>query len=94
MTRIKLIAKDCNYKEPDEMIRDRIVFGTNSHKAKERLINEGDTLTLDKAIQIAQTYEYSQEQLRTMGTSTIHPSLAEVQTTQTSRWKEADNPTN
>lgn len=34
VTRIKPIAKDCNYKEPDEMIRNRIVFGTNSHKVK------------------------------------------------------------
>ena len=66
VTRIGLMAKDCDFKEPNEMIRDRIVFGTNSHKVKERLINEGDNLTLEKAIQIAQTYEYSREQLKKM----------------------------
>ena len=48
------------------MIRDRIVFGTSSQKVREKLITEGEKLTLDKAIQIAQSYEYSQEQLKTM----------------------------
>ena len=28
----KLLARDCAFKDPDEMIRDRIVFGTNFHK--------------------------------------------------------------
>ncbi|XP_062612393.1 uncharacterized protein LOC134274154 [Saccostrea cucullata] len=51
------------------MIRDRIVFGKNSAKIREKLINEGDKLTLDKAIQIAQNHEYSQEQLKSMGTT-------------------------
>ena len=46
------------------MIRDMIVFGTNSAKIREKLINEGEELTLDKAIQIAKNYEYSQEQLK------------------------------
>ena len=51
------------------MIRDRIVFGTNSAKIREKLINEGEKITLDKAIQIAQNYEYSKEQLKSMGTT-------------------------
>ena len=35
------------------MIRDRIVFGTNSHKIREKLINEGKDLALAKATDIA-----------------------------------------
>ncbi|XP_062610827.1 uncharacterized protein K02A2.6-like [Saccostrea cucullata] len=66
---IEQLAKDCQYHDADEMIRDRIVFGTNSAKIREKLINEGDKLTLDKAIQIAQNHEYSQEQLKSMGTT-------------------------
>ena len=69
VTRLRLLAKDCQYNDADEMIRDRIVFGTNSAKIREKLINEGEKLTLDKAIQIAQNYEYSQEQLKSMGTT-------------------------
>lgn len=49
------------------MIRDRIVFGLHSEKIREKLINVGEELTLYKAIQIAQTFEYSQEQLKLMG---------------------------
>ena len=49
------------------MVRDRLVFGTNSAKVRERLINEGAQLTLEKAIQIAQNFEYAQQQLKNMG---------------------------
>jgi len=40
VTDLKLLVRDCSFKEPDEMIRDRIVFGTNSRKIREKLINE------------------------------------------------------
>ena len=53
------------------MVRDRIVFGVTSPKIREKLINEGDKLTLDKAIHIAQSYEYAQEQLRTMSAAPV-----------------------
>ena len=32
VTDLKLLVKECSYKEPNEVIRDRIVFGTNSRK--------------------------------------------------------------
>ncbi|XP_062583207.1 uncharacterized protein K02A2.6-like [Saccostrea cucullata] len=54
------------------MIRDRIVFGTSSQKVREKLIAEGEKLTLEKAIQIAQSYEYSQQQLKTMSSQEVH----------------------
>ena len=53
VTELQLLAKDCSFKDPDEMIRDRIVFGTNSKKVREKLINEGASLTLEKTIEIA-----------------------------------------
>ena len=70
ITQLRVLAEDCNYGVgvKDEMIRDRIVFCTSSQKVREKLITEGEKLTLDKAIQIAQSYEYSQEQLKTMST--------------------------
>ena len=64
---LRMLSVDCQYTNANEMIRDRIVFGTASEKVREKLINEGEKLTLDKAIQIAQSYEYSQEQLKSMG---------------------------
>lgn len=51
------------------MIRDRIVFGTNSMKVREKLINEGAALTMDKVGQITQNFEYSKQQLSSMATS-------------------------
>lgn len=66
VTKLRLIVKDCNYTNANEMIRDRIVFGTNSVKVREKLIQEGQTLTLEKAISIAQSHEYSREQLKLM----------------------------
>ena len=74
VTDLKLLVRDCSFKEPDEMIRDRIVFGTNSRKIREKLINEGKELTLDKAIDIARTYEMSQSQMKSMeaGDEAVH----------------------
>jgi hypothetical protein len=65
-------VKDCEYTNPDEMVCYRIVFGTSSERVREKLINEGDKLTLDKAIQIVQTHEYSQQQLKTMSQQGVH----------------------
>ena len=70
ITQLRVLAEDCKYGVgvKDEMIRDRNVFGASSQKVREQLITEGEKLTLDKAIQIAQSYEYSQEQLKTLST--------------------------
>ena len=49
VTRLRLKSRDCDYHDPEEMIRDRIVFGTNSSKIREKLITVGRDLTLQKA---------------------------------------------
>lgn len=73
VTSLRVLAEDCNYvNSKDEMIRGRIVFGTSSQKVREKLIAEGEKLTVEKAIQIAQSHEYSQEQLKTMSGQEIH----------------------
>ena len=66
VTKLRLAAADCRFDNPDEMIRDRIVFGCSSLKLREKLINIGENLTLDKALETAQTFEYSREQLKAM----------------------------
>ena len=63
---LKVLVKDCAYSKPDEMLRDRIVFGTNSPKIREKLINKGSELTLEQAIDIARLHEMSTAQLKTM----------------------------
>ena len=66
VTSLKLLLNDCGYDAAihDEMIRDSIVFGVKSSKIREKLINEGSDLTLQKCLDIARTYELSQEQLK------------------------------
>ncbi|KAH3794891.1 hypothetical protein DPMN_148429 [Dreissena polymorpha] len=54
------------------MIRDRIVFVTNSSKIRKKLIHIGSELMLDKAIQIVQSFEYSQKQPRTKTEQDVH----------------------
>ena len=70
VTDLKLLVQDCGYKDgkfQEEMVRDLIVFGVASSKTRERLIEEGDTLTLDEAIRIAKTHEFERQQLKSMG---------------------------
>ena len=47
-TELKLLVKDCGYADPDEMVRDRVVIGCYSSKAREKLIHEGSDLSLEK----------------------------------------------
>ena len=73
LTALKIQVDDCGYQNKDEMVRDRIVFGTKSEKVRERLINQGSDLTLEKAIEIARLHEMSQHQLKTMSMSEEDP---------------------
>ena len=66
ITELQLLVQDCEFHDKNEMVRDRIVFGTNSSKVREKLIMEGAELTLEKATRIVRTYETSQAQLKTM----------------------------
>ena len=42
------LVKDCEYNNPDEMVRDRIVSGVTSQETREKLLTEGDVLSLGK----------------------------------------------
>jgi len=75
---LKLLVKDCGYADPDEMVRDRVVIGCYSSKAREKLIHGGSDLKLEKAIDVARTEEISQAQLQTIATE--NPSINSVKT--------------
>ena len=65
---MKFLAKDCGFPADivDEMIWDRLVYGTNSHKVRERFINRGTDLDLPTTLNIARAYESAQSQLKKM----------------------------
>ena len=57
VTELKRLAKDCAYGNlTSEMIRDRIVRGTNNPQVKEKLL-QADALDLTKALTIARGIE-------------------------------------
>ena len=68
ITELKVLVKDCGYADADEMVRDKIVFGTKHPKVREKLIGQGSDLTLEKAVDIARTYVIEQKHLKTMNT--------------------------
>ena len=64
MIDLKNIANDCEFGLiKNDLIRDRIVCGTNSENVKKRLLRE-DKLTLDKAISICRAEEESNKQVQ------------------------------
>ncbi|MCG7876437.1 MAG: RNase H-like domain-containing protein [Candidatus Thiodiazotropha endolucinida] len=66
VTDLKNIARECEFGDiKNDLIRDRIVCGTNSEKVKERLLRE-DKLTLEKAISICRADEESKRQIQKM----------------------------
>ena len=52
---LRVLLNNCAYPEDlkDQMIRDHIVFGVRSSKVREKLINEGTGLTLEKTMDIS-----------------------------------------
>ena len=71
MTELRLLSKDCRFFRHGRVVRYRIVFGPNSRKVRERLINEGATLKLSKTIDIARTVETSKATLEMESTKQI-----------------------
>ena len=64
MIDLKNIANDCEFGLiKNDLIRDRIVCGTNSENVKKRLLRE-DKLTFDKTISICRAEEESNKQVQ------------------------------
>ena len=67
-TDLKILAQNCEFSAAtvDQMIRDRIVCGVVSAKAREKLLDKGSGLTLSEAISITRTFETTQAYLSTL----------------------------
>ena len=64
VTALKTLIKDCGYRDADRMLRDAIVLRSRDEAVRGKCLDEGDTLTLDKAIHIGQNQEVSKMSLR------------------------------
>ena len=60
------LATHCEYKENDEMIRDKIVSGIRSRECRDKLLEKGESLTKTTAIEIVTNYEKTKQHLETM----------------------------
>ena len=67
VTDLRILVKDCGYTNEDRMLRDAIVIGVADPKVQARCMEDGDELTLDRAIRIGQMYETSKESLKLIG---------------------------
>lgn len=75
VTELKLLVKDCAYQNSDEMVRDRIVFATNSPHVREKLLSQSAELTLERAIDITRSHELAKQQLKAMGSANDHDTV-------------------
>ena len=66
LTRCRNQASKCRFRdkiESDERLIEQLIVGTKHKKIQERLLEKGEQLTLDEAIDIARTYEATTSQL-------------------------------
>ena len=86
---LRKLAKTCNFKEPDRMIRDRIVMGVMDDTTREKLL-QNKTLTLQQAVEICRAQEASKTQVRSMQSSVMEDSevsrVQQGQRQKTSAW--------
>ena len=64
VTALRVLIKDCGFAEEERMLRDAIVLRSHSATVREKCLDKGNELTLEKAIQIGQNHEASQESMR------------------------------
>ena len=65
LTQLQTLALSCEFAEPDNMIRDKILFSTENPALKERLLRE-PKLSLEKAVDISRSSELAHKELMGM----------------------------
>ena len=64
LKKVRILVKECKYTNPDERIVDALIFGSNNPLVQSKFLEHDDTLTLDKAINIAITQKATSDQLQ------------------------------
>lgn len=83
---LKLLVKGCDYANSDN------VFATNSPKDREKLLSQEPELTLDKAVDIACSYELAQLPLKAMASDRHEVHAVHQRTDKTGFVKQANRP--
>ena len=66
VTTLKLLVKDCGYENEDRMLRDAIVLRSLHSRVQEKCLEEGNTLTLERALEIGRNHELSLTNMKTI----------------------------
>ena len=73
MADLRRLAEQCNYGTTlDKMLRDRLVYGINDDRIREKLLEEKD-LSYKRALEIAQGVEAANKNLKEMKVSKTEP---------------------
>ena len=54
---------ECVFTDKDDVLIDRVIVAVSHKKVQERILNEEEGLTLDRAIHLARQYELSQQHI-------------------------------
>ena len=66
VTALKLLVKDCGYENEDRMLRDAIVLRSLHSRVQEKCLEEGNALTLERALQIGRNHELLLTNMKTI----------------------------
>ena len=64
LTYVYNLVEACNYDSSDRIIRDVLIIGCESDRAKDKIIQRGETITLNETIEILQTEASTNSTLR------------------------------
>ena len=95
LTYVYNLVEACNYGDStDRIIRDVLIIGCESDRAKDRIIRRGETITLNETIEILQTEASTNSTLRQFQKIQKKPTGSIYYQAYNSRSKKSKNPSN
>ena len=95
LTYVYNLVEACNYGDStDRIIRDVLIIGCESDRAKDKIIRRGETITLNETIEILQTEASTNSTLRQFQEIQKKPTASIYYQSYDSRSKKSKNPSN
>ena len=96
LTQVYNLVNICKYPEDstDRIIRDVLIVGCNSNHARDRIIRQGEAVTLNQVIEILQTEESTHSTMQQIQGYEKKPQASIYYQTYDSRSKKSKNPSN
>ena len=96
LTQVYNLVNICKYPEnsTDRIIRDVLIVGCNSNHARDKIIRQGEAITLNEVIEILQTEESTHSTMQQIQNYDKKPTSSIYYQTYDSRSKKSKNPSN